>query len=108
MRQGIIFYIRKTNSFMDVLGKLTKKDLILLIDSRINEYCKQKKIPDFVYGIAGLCSLLNIKRDRASKLIASGKIPVLGTPKKMIFPVAEVLKAMRRDMPSEQIERANK
>jgi hypothetical protein len=77
------------------------------IDARLAElkkHARLPKTPQYVYGLAGLSALLNISRYTAMKLINSGKIPTKGTPKKLMFPVAEVLKIMSRDPAGEIVE----
>jgi hypothetical protein len=87
------------------MKKDEKDELIKLIDTRIDarlaELNQDTQRPKFVYGLTGLSILLNVSRHTALKLIATGKIPVLGTPKKMMFPIDGVLEALGRDPATE-------
>ena len=60
----------------------------------VKDFTEPKK---YVYGLSGLCELIQCSHPTAQRLKDSGKIPFIQTGRKLIFEAEEVLKALSKN-----------
>lgn len=60
----------------------------------VKDFTEPKK---YVYGLSGLCDLIQCSHPTAQRLKDSGKIPFIQTGRKLIFEADEVLKALSKN-----------
>lgn len=99
MGGGLIFSIQFIMPSQQINGDtpvfhLTVSQLIDLLKTNIAILPVEQEEPQYVYGIKGLCSLLNCSHPTANKIKKSGKIPFVQIGRKLVFERSAVLKSL--------------